>query len=197
MVLKALIILKLQFNPFLCYVPLKILVFEAIPQSHIKFFKHNSKRALNQKNLIILDIFSRVFKENIKLILMAARQPELRKIKALEGGFVNSNYLLELSDDSKLVLKVFSNKTPDFVEQVIKNTFYLADYGVPTPLPLSLNKDKRIMVIDGFSWILMPYICGMWLPPEPSFLYNLGRLQAKLHQIPVNADIPQSYYIRI
>ena len=82
---------------------------------------------------------------------------------------------------------------PDFVEQVIKNTFYLVDYGVPTPLPLSLNKDKRIMVIDGLSWILMPYICGRWLSPEPSSLYILGRIQAKLHQIPVNEDIPQSY----
>ena len=62
-----------------------------------------------------------------------------------------------------------------------------------TPLPLSLNKDKRIMVIDGLSWILMPYICGRWLSPEPSSLYILGRIQAKLHQIPVNEDMPQSY----
>jgi len=140
-----------------------------------------------------LEISSKVLQENTKLTLIAARQPELRKIKALEGGFVNNNYLLELSDDSKLVLKVWANKDPAFVEQVIRNTFFLADYGVPTPLPLSLNKDKRIMVIDGLSWILMPYICGRWLSPEPSSLYILGRIQAKLHQIPVNEDIPQSY----
>ena len=74
----------------------------------LNFYKHNSKRVLNQKNLIVLDIYSRVFKENIKLILIAARQPEFRKIKSLEGGFVNNNYLLELSDDSKLVLKVWA-----------------------------------------------------------------------------------------
>jgi len=140
-----------------------------------------------------LEISSKVLQENTKLILLAARQSELRKIKALEGGFVNNNYLLELSDDSKLVLKVWANKDPAFVEQVIRNTFFLADYGVPTPLPLSLNKDKRIMVFDGSSWILMPYICGRWLSPEPSSLYILGRIQAKLHQIPVNEDIPQSY----
>ena len=131
--------------------------------------------------------------ENTKLILKAAGQPELRKIKALEGGFVNNNYLLELSDDSKLVLKVWAIKNPAFVERVIRNTFFLADYGVPTPLPLSMNKDKRILVIDGLSWILMPYICGRWLSPEPYSLYNLGRFQAKLHQIPLNEDIPQSY----
>ena len=88
-----------------------------------------------------MDISSKVLQENTKLILIAARQPELRKIKALEGGFVNNNYLLELSDDSKLVLKVWANKNPAFVEQVIRNTFFLVDYGVPTPLPLSLNKD--------------------------------------------------------
>ncbi len=140
-----------------------------------------------------MEISSKVLQENTKLILIAAPQPELRKIKALEGGFVNNNYLLELSDDSKLVLKVWANKNPAFVEQVIRNTYFLADYGVPTPLPLSLNKDKRIMVIDGLSWILMPYICGRWLSPEPSSLYILGRIQANLHQIPVNEDIPQSY----
>ena len=140
-----------------------------------------------------MEISSKVLQENTKLLLIAARQPELRKIKALEGGFVNNTYLLELCDDSKLVLKVWANKNPAFVEQVIRNTFFLADYGVPTPLPLSLNKDKRIMVIDGLSWILMPYICGRWLSPEPSYLYILGRIQAKLHQIPVNEDIPQSY----
>ena len=140
-----------------------------------------------------MDISSIVLQENTKLILKAAGQPELRKIKALEGGFVNNNYLLELSDDSKLVLKVWANNNPAFVEQVIRNTFFLADYRVPTPLPLSLNKDKRIMVIDGVSWILMPYICGRWLSPEPFSLYNLGRFQAKLHQIPLNEDIPQSY----
>jgi hypothetical protein len=48
-----------------------------------------------------LEISSKVLQENTKLTLIAARQPELRKIKALEGGFVNNNYLLELSDDSK------------------------------------------------------------------------------------------------
>ena len=71
-----------------------------------------------------MEISSKVLQENTKLILIAARQPELRKIKALEGGFVNNNYLLELSDDSKLVLKVWANKNPAFVEQVIRNTFF-------------------------------------------------------------------------
>ena len=98
-----------------------------------------------------MDISPRVLQEKTKLILIAARQPELRNIKSLEGGFVNNNYLLELSDDSKLVLKVWAIKNPAFVERVIRNTFFLADYGVPTPLPLLLNKDKRIMVIDGLS----------------------------------------------
>ena len=80
-----------------------------------------------------MDFSPIVLQENTKLILKAAGQPELRKIKALEGGFVNNNYLLELSDDSKLVLKVWANKNPAFVEQVIRNTFFLADQGVSTP----------------------------------------------------------------
>ena len=42
-----------------------------------------------------MDISSIVLQENTKLILKAAGQPELRKIKALEGGFVNNNYLIE------------------------------------------------------------------------------------------------------
>ena len=71
-----------------------------------------------------MDISSIVLQENTKLILKAAGQPEFRKIKALEGGFVNNNYLLELSDDSKLVLKVWAIKNPAFVERVIRNTFF-------------------------------------------------------------------------
>ena len=47
-----------------------------------------------------------------------------------------------------------------------------------------------MIVINGFSWMLMPYISGDWLSADPSSLHDIGRVQAQLHQVPVCEDIP-------
>ena len=95
-----------------------------------------------------LDISLDTFQENTKRLLLAAGKPEYRRIKVLEGGYVNKCYLLELSDDSKLVMKVWTNKNTSLVKQVIRNTFYLAKHGLSTPLPLLLNEDERLIILD-------------------------------------------------
>ena len=47
-----------------------------------------------------------------------------------------------------------------------------------------------MIVINGLSWMLMPYISGAWLSGDLPSLYDIGRVQAQLHQVPVYEDIP-------
>ena len=143
--------------------------------------------------MIFFDISSEDFQENTKKLLIAAGQPEFNRIKTLKGGYVNNCYLVELIDGSKIVMKVWANKNQVFVEQIIRITFFLAEHGLPTPLPLLLNKNESVLKLDDSPWMLMPYIEGGFLSAKSSSLYELGKIQAKLHQIPVKERIPQSY----
>ena len=138
------------------------------------------------------DIYTDVSEEEVTRLLLAAEKAELRKIEPLAGGWANSTYLLTLDDGSQLVLKVWTNKTPTAVERIIRNTCWLVDHGVSTPLPLQLKDGERMLVINGISWTLMPYISGDWLSSDPPSLHDIGRVQALLHQVPVYEDIPHS-----
>ncbi len=136
------------------------------------------------------DIYTYVSEEEATRLLLTAGQAELRKMEPLAGGWANSSYLLTLEDDTQLVLKVWDNKTPIAVERLIRNICWLVDHGVSTPLPLQLKDGERMLVINGLSWMLMPYISGDWLSADHSSLHDLGRVQAQLHQVPVYEDIP-------
>ena len=140
-----------------------------------------------------LDIYTEVSEEEaIRLLAAAGKKTELRKMEPLAGGWANSTYLLTLDDDSQLVLKLWNSKTPDQVERIIRNTCWLSDHGVPTPIPLLLKDDERMLVVNDLSWTLMPYIAGGWMPTDPSSLHDIGRVQAQLHQIPVYEDTPNT-----
>ena len=145
--------------------------------------------ACRQKSMRWFDIYTDVSEEEATRLLAAAVQAELRKMEPLAGGWANSTYLLTLDDDSQLVLKLWNNKTPIEVERIIRNTCWLADHGVPTPIPLLLKDGERMLVVNDLSWMLMTYITGGWLPTGPSSLHDIGRVQAHLHQIPVYEDI--------
>ena len=58
-------------------------------------------------------------------LLSAAGVAPLCKIEPLSGGWANSNYLVTLDDDSKLVLKVWDERPPDEVEKIIQHTLDL------------------------------------------------------------------------
>ena len=62
------------------------------------------------------DIYTDVSEEEATRLLLAAGKAELRKMEPLAGGWANSTYLLTLDDDSQLVLKVWTNKTPIALE---------------------------------------------------------------------------------
>ncbi len=139
--------------------------------------------------------YTKVSAEEASWLLTAAGVAALSKMQPLTGGWANSNYLLTLDDGSQLVLKVWDERTPDEVELVIKHTCWLAEHGVPTPAPLLLENGERMLIKDNLAWMLMPYIDGGWLPSDSSSLYELGKAQARLHEVPVHESIPTTFAI--
>ncbi len=148
--------------------------------------------ACRQKFMRWFDIYTDVSEDECTRLLAAAGQAELRKMEPLAGGWANSTYLLTLEDDSQLVLKLWNNKTPIEVDSIIRNTCRLVEQGVPTPIPLLLKDGERMLVVKDLSLVLMPYIAGGWMPTDTSSLYEIGRVQAQLHQIPLCEDIPHN-----
>ncbi|MDP7329633.1 MAG: phosphotransferase, partial [Candidatus Thalassarchaeaceae archaeon] len=116
--------------------------------------------------------------EEASWLLASAGVAPLRKMESLSGGWANSNYLVTLNDDTQLVLKVWDERPPDEVEQIIQHTCWLAKHGVLTPTPLLLDGGVRMLIKDNLAWMLMPYIEGGWLPSDPSSLFELGKAQA-------------------
>ncbi len=133
--------------------------------------------------------------EEASWLLAAAGVAPLRKIESLAGGWANSNYLVTLDDDTKLVLKVWDERPPREVEQIIQHTCWLADHGVLTPTPLLLEGDVRMLVKDNLAWMLMPFIEGGWLTSDVVSLYELGKAQAQMHEVPIHEDIPTTFSI--
>ena len=121
-------------------------LFEIVRQVSQKFICQSTVHpmvACRQKSMRWFDIYTEVSEEEATRLLAAAGQAELRKMEPLAGGWANSTYLLTLDDDSQLVLKLWHNKTPIEVERIIRNTCWLADHGVPTPIPLLLKDGEE------------------------------------------------------
>jgi homoserine kinase type II len=139
--------------------------------------------------------YTDVTEEEAGRLLASAGTAPLRTMRSLDGGWANSNYLLTLEDDSQLVLKVWDERPPEEVEQLIVHTCWLADHGVLTPVPLQLEGGGRMLVKNGLAWMLMPYIAGGWLPSDPASMHALGKAQAHLHGVPVHDSIPTDFAI--
>jgi homoserine kinase type II len=133
--------------------------------------------------------------EEASWLLASAGVAPLRKMESLSGGWANSNYLVTLNDDTQLVLKVWDERPPDEVEQIIQHTCWLAKHGVLTPTPLLLDGGVRMLIKDNLAWMLMPYIEGGWLPSDPSSLFELGKAQAQMHDVPIHKSIPTTFAI--
>ncbi len=140
-------------------------------------------------------VYTEVSEQEAARLLSEADVAALREMRPLDGGWANSNHLLILEDDSRLVLKVWDERDPDEVDRVIENTCWIAEHGVPTPVPLLLQNGRRMLVEEGRAWMLMPYIDGGWLPSDAASLHDLGRLQARLHEVPVHENIPRVYSV--
>jgi homoserine kinase type II len=133
--------------------------------------------------LVGLMAYTEVSLDDASAVIEAAGLSQLLSIEKLAGGWANSNYILTLKDDAKLVLKIWNEQSLEDVEYLLSMTSYLADNGVATPLPIIYRNGKSMMVIDGLAWTLLPFIEGQWLEPNHSSLYSLGVIQANLHLV--------------
>ena len=139
--------------------------------------------------------YTQVSAEDAAELLDAAGMAGLVGISPLEGGWANSNFLLQLADGSRLVLKVWNERTPEQVEELIGHTCWIAEHGVATPVPLQLGDGARMLVKDGLAWMLLPYVDAGWLASDSDSLYSLGEVMAQLHAVPVCDGLSSSYYM--
>ena len=128
--------------------------------------------------------YTEVDPEAAAAILKSAGCAPLSAIESISGGWANSNYLLELEDGSRLVLKIWDERSPTEVNRLNSHLELIASHGVPTPVPLMLEDGSRMMVVDGRAWILMPFVDAPWLAGDASAMRHLGELMARLHSIP-------------
>ena len=125
--------------------------------------------------------YTEVSLDDASTVVEATDMSELLSIEKLAGGWANSNYILTLKDNTKLVLKIWNEQSLEEVEYLLSMTSYLADNGIPTAKPIIFNNGKLMMVKDGLAWTLLPFVEGQWLESNHSSLYSLGMIQANLH----------------
>ncbi len=126
-------------------------------------------------------------------VIEAAGLSQLLSIEKLAGGWANSNYILTLRDNTKLVLKIWNEQSLEDVEYLLSMTVYLSENGVPTPSPIIFENGKAMMVIDGLAWTLLPFIEGQWLESNHSSLYSLGVIQANLHLVAPPKELKSNF----
>tara|TARA_B110000967_G_scaffold60332_1_gene61956 strand:- start:7459 stop:8373 length:915 start_codon:yes stop_codon:yes gene_type:complete len=108
---------------------------------------------------------------------------DLLSIEKLDGGWANSNYILTLKNDEKLVLKIWNEQSIEEVNYLLNMTKYIVERDFPTPKPIQFLDGNYIHNKNGLAWTLLPFIQGNWLDSNHSSLYSLGIIQAKLHTI--------------
>ena len=126
-------------------------------------------------------------------LLELADCSSLSKIEILSGGWANSNYLVTCDDETKVVLKIWREKTPDEVQEKNLNIDWIVKHGVSTPAPLKLKNGESMIVVDGFAWILIPFINAPWIAKDTASLNSLGLAIASLHAVPNAEHFGTSY----
>jgi homoserine kinase type II len=126
-------------------------------------------------------------------VITSAGFSDLLSIEKLAGGWANSNYILTLKNNEKLVLKIWNEQTLEEVDYLLSMTSYLSNNGIPTPSPIRFKDGKLMSVKNGLAWTILPFIEGDWLEPNHSSLYDLGRIQARLHMIVPHSELKSDF----
>tara|TARA_B100001996_G_scaffold149069_1_gene113446 strand:+ start:2063 stop:2974 length:912 start_codon:yes stop_codon:yes gene_type:complete len=127
--------------------------------------------------------YTEVTLEEASDVINKAGFKNLISIEKLPGGWANSNYILVLDDQTKLVLKIWNEQSQDEVNYLLNITSYLVDSGIPTPKPIEFDNEELIFMKDGLPWTLLPFVDGNWLGHDYESLFSLGVIQAKMHTI--------------
>lgn len=127
--------------------------------------------------------YTEVTLEEASDVIKKAGFNNLIKIQKLDGGWANSNYLLILEDQTKLVLKIWNEQSLDEVDYLVNITSYLFESGIPTPNPIKFDNGEFIVMNDGLPWTILPFVDGNWLGNDYESLFSLGVIQAKMHLV--------------
>ena len=137
---------------------------------------------------------ARVSIEDSRWLADLAGLSDVVSITPMEGGWDNSNNLLELSDGGRFVLKIwYAQRNLSDVDAVINRQMHVERNGIPTSVPIQLSDGGRYAVRDGVAWTLLPYVEGGHLGSDPIALKSLGEMMARMHEIPLADSFPQDY----
>ena len=126
-------------------------------------------------------------------LLNQAGLPSVNTMEILQGGWDNTNILLTLTDDSKVVLKVWNANTIEEVRRVVARHCHLDKHGIPTAVPIEFQDGELIVEKDGMAWTLLPFVEGGMLGTDEESLKSLGETLAQLQQIPIADCFPDDY----
>ncbi|MCH2359396.1 MAG: phosphotransferase, partial [Candidatus Poseidoniales archaeon] len=115
-------------------------------------------------------------------------------VEHLAGGWDNYNLRLELSDGTRLVLKLWQAQSSiEDVESVIQRHIWIDEHGIPTAVPLLLETGARYAERDGVAWTLLPYFEAGHLGSDAASLSSLGEIMARMHQAPSADCFPSEF----
>ena len=143
---------------------------------------------------LTFSMVTRLSHEAVESMLAVAGITGLESITPMEGGWDNSNTRLNLSDGSRLVLKIWNaQRDLSGVQAVIDRQLHVQQHGIPTSVPIQLADGKRYAVREGVAWTLLPYVEGGHLSSDQGALESLGETMAKMHEIPLADCFPRDY----
>jgi len=117
--------------------------------------------------------------------------PALHKAEGIASGIENTNYLLTLKDNSKLILTLFEKRTkaeelPFFVSLMQK----LAEKGIKAPLPIPAKNGENLLSLKGKSALIVSFLQGKGVTDiTPHHLSELGNITAHMHQAVKNISL--------
>jgi homoserine kinase type II len=130
-------------------------------------------------------------------IIKLAGYNNILSIEKLDGGWANSNYILTLENNEKLVLKIWNEQSIEEVNYLLKMTNYIVEKNFPTPKPIKFSNGEYYINKNGRAWTLLPFIHGNWLESNHLSLYSLGIIQAKLHTIEPPNELKKEFSMGI
>ena len=117
----------------------------------------------------------------------------VESVTPMDGGWDNSNTLLNLSDGTRFVLKIWYAQDEFGVQTVIEQQLHLQHHGIPTSVPIQFSDGSRYIMRDGFAWTLLPFVEGGMLGTDRGALESLGETIAKMQEVPLDDCFPRDY----
>ena len=126
-------------------------------------------------------------------LLNRAGLASVNTMEILQGGWDNTNILLTLTDDSKVVLKVWNANTIEEVRRVVSRHCHLHEHSIPTAVPIEFLDGDLVVERGGMAWTILPFVEGGMLGTDEESLKSLGQTLARLQQIPTTDCFPDDY----